>query len=273
MLDCKDFVPLQQVIHRVIMGNENREFLPQDGRYDDLIVYKKSECICDVTDYFCKHFLDRHKDRTVDQMVQAARSGKQNIVEGTSASATSKETEIKLLNVAKASHQELLEDYKDYLAHHHLALWKSGDKRYNYTRARCREHSDREYYNSILPDCTDEMICNIAITLICQVDVMLRNLIEYHKQEFLEQGGIREEMTRGRLAYRRENPQQRPVATGTMLSRREQKLDAREAAVSQKEKELAIREAAVTQREQAIAIREQELARILQLAGLGSDRE
>ena len=255
------------------MGNENRDFLPQDGRYDDLIVYKKSECICDVTDFFCKHFLDHRRDRTVDQMVQAARSGKQNIVEGTSASVTSKETEIKLLNVAKASHQELLEDYKDYLAHHHLVLWKSGDKRYDYTRARCREHSDCEYYNGILPDCTDEMICNIAITLICQVDVMLRNLIEYHKQEFLEQGGIREEMTRGRLAYRRDNPQRQPVASGTMLSHRENELNTREAAISQKEKELAIREASVTRREQAITIREQELARLLQLAGMRNNGE
>ena len=109
--------------HDTIMGKVNDQFLPQDGRYDDLIVYRKSECICDVTDYFCKHFLDRRTDRTVDQMIQAARSGKQNIVEGTAASATSKETEIKLLNVAKASHQELLEDYKDYLAHHQLELW------------------------------------------------------------------------------------------------------------------------------------------------------
>lgn len=251
-----------------IMGKANKMFLPQDGRYDDLIVYRKSECICDVTDFFCKTYMDRRADRTVDQMVQAARSGKQNIVEGTAASATSKETEIKLLNVAKASHQELLEDYKDYLAHHQLELWLSGDKRYNHTRTRCREHSDREYYNRILPDCTDEMICNIAITLICQVDVMLRNLIEYHKQEFLEQGGIREEMTRGRLAYRREHPQQQPVATGTMVSHREQELDAREAAIAQKEQVLAKREAALTQREQAIAIREQELARLLNLAGL-----
>ena len=255
------------------MGNKKRDFLPQDGRYDDLIVYKKSECICDVTDFFCKTFMNRRSDRTVDQMVQAARSGKQIIVEGTAASATSKETEIKLLNVAKASHQELLEDYKDYLAYHNLELWKSGDKRYEYTRARCREHSDREYYNGILPDCTDEMICNIAITLICQVDLMLRNLIEYHKQEFLQQGGIREEMTRGRLAYRREHPQQQYVATGTSLSRREKELDVRESSISQREQALVARETAVSRREQELVIREQELARILKLASLGNDEE
>ena len=241
------------------MPKPNRDFLPQDGQYHALMVYKKSECICDVTDYFCKTFLDRRRDRTVDQMVQAARSGKQNIVEGTAASVTSKETEIKLLNVAKASHQELLEDYKDYLAHHNLTLWDPGHRHYDYTRRRCREHNDREYYNRILPNCTDEMICNIAITLICQVDLMLRNLIEYHKQAFLEQGGIREEMTRGRLAYRREHPQQPAAATTTILSRRE-------AALAAREKELDAREAALTAREQQLTAREQELSRLLRLA-------
>ena len=241
------------------MPKPNRDFLPQDGQYHALMVYKKSECICDVTDYFCKTFLDGRRDRTVDQMVQAARSGKQNIVEGSAASATSKETEIKLLNVAKASHQELLEDYKDYLAHHNLALWRPGHRHYDYTRRRCREHNDREYYNRILPNCTDEMICNIAITLICQVDLMLRNLIEYHKQAFLEQGGIREEMTCGRLAYRGQHPGQKPVATTTMLSRREQELTARE-------QDLARREQDLDRREQELAAREGELARLLRLA-------
>lgn len=100
----------------------NTHFLPQNGQYEHLLVYQKAQCICDITDFFCKRFLPNHGDRTVDQMRQAARSGKQNIVEGTSASATSKETEIKLINVAKASHQELLEDYKDYLAHNKLNL-------------------------------------------------------------------------------------------------------------------------------------------------------
>ena len=91
--------------HEGTMSKMNDQFLPQDGRYDDLIVYRKSERICDVTDYFGQIFMNRVKDRTVDQMIQAARSGKQNFVDGTAASATSKETVIKLLNVAMASHQ------------------------------------------------------------------------------------------------------------------------------------------------------------------------
>jgi four helix bundle suffix protein len=204
-------------------------------------------------------------------MVQAARSIKQNIAEGCTDGQTSTETELKLLGIARGSNQELLEDYKDYLAHHQLELWQTGDKRYDYTRKRCREHSDREYYTGILPACSDEMICNIAITLICQVDVMLRNLIEYHKQEFLQQGGIREEMTRGRLAYRREHPQQQPVATATALSRRESEVAAREADIASREKALTAREAALARRETELAAREQELARILRLAGLDNN--
>ena len=95
--------------HEGTMSKMNDQFLPQDGRYDDLIVYRKSEHICDVSDYFGQISMNRVKDRTVDQMIQTARSGKQNNVDGSAASATSKEAEIKLLNVAMASHQELLE--------------------------------------------------------------------------------------------------------------------------------------------------------------------
>jgi len=109
------------------------------------------------------------------------------------------------------------------------------------------------------------MIANIAITIICQVDVMLRNLIEFHKQEFLQQGGIREEMTRGRLAYRNSHPSQpkSPVASNTLLSRREQELNEREARIAQKEQELERREA-------ELLAREKELARLIKM---GSDKE
>lgn len=88
--------------------------LPRRGNYRALFTYQKAEAIFDITCYFCKNYL-QGSDRTVDQMVQAARSGKQNIVEGCAASATSKETEIKLINVAKASLQELLIDCEDHL--------------------------------------------------------------------------------------------------------------------------------------------------------------
>lgn len=236
-------------------------FLPQNGQYEHLLVYKKAQCICDITDFFCKHFLPQYGDRTVDQMRQAARSGKQNIVEGTSASATSKETEIKLINVAKASHQELLEDYKDYLSHNNLKLWKAGEDKYERTRHACKEHNDREFYNRILPRCSDEAIANIAITIIYQEDKMLYNLLETLKQEFLEQGGIREEMTRGRMYYRAQQPQDNPSVS--LLSRQYDEIEHREKAVLLKEKHLKEREENLKKREDELAIREDEIRRLI----------
>ncbi len=98
------------------------EFLKPKGDYRNLLVYKKAECIYDFTFYFTGKYLSKG-DRTVDQMVQAARSGKQNIIEGSAASATSRETEIKLFNVAKASFDELLADYEDYLRVRGMETW------------------------------------------------------------------------------------------------------------------------------------------------------
>lgn len=179
----------------------SENFLIQRGRYRDLIAYQKAECIYDITYYFANNFFVRG-DRTIDQMVQAARSGKQNIVEGCSASTTSRETEIKLINVAKASLQELLVDYEDYLRVRDLSLWQSADKRAIHTREVCKTHNDSAYYRDIIKKCTDEMIANIAITLIHQADYLLERLLLNAKREFLENGGIKEEMYRARIDYR-----------------------------------------------------------------------
>ena len=103
-------------------------FLPHGGFYKNLIAFQKAECVYDVTFYFAHHFLDKG-DRTIDQMVQAARSGKQNIAEGSAAATTSMETEIKLTNVAKASLQELLLDYEDYIRVNGLEQWTVMDER------------------------------------------------------------------------------------------------------------------------------------------------
>lgn len=99
-------------------------FLKPKGDYRSLIVYRKAECIYDLTYHFAHRFLDRG-DRTIDQMVQAARSGKQNIIEGSSASTTSRETEIKLFNVARASFDELLADYDDYMRVRGIRPWEN----------------------------------------------------------------------------------------------------------------------------------------------------
>ena len=179
----------------------DKSFLPLRGNYRSLIVYQKAECIYDVTFFFAHKFLEKG-DRTVDQMVQAARSGKQNIAEGSAASTTSRETELKLMNVAKASLQELLIDYEDYLRVRGLEQWQSTDSRYIRTRKVAAKHNDSAYYREAVAVRSDETVANIAITLIHQVDAMLLKLIEVLKRQFVQQGGIREEMTRARLSYR-----------------------------------------------------------------------
>lgn len=111
-------------------------FLPSKGNYRDLIAFQKAECIHDITYYFCHKFLSKG-DRTIDQMVQSARSGKQNIVEASAASATSSETEIKLMNVARASLHELLVDYEDYLRVRGLEQWSADSPKAAQARRAC----------------------------------------------------------------------------------------------------------------------------------------
>lgn len=180
----------------------NSTFLPQRGNYRNLIAFQKSECIYDITVLFTRKYLSS-RDRTIDQMVQAARSGKQNIAEGCAASTTSRETEIKLLNVAKASLQELLLDYEDYLRVNNLKLWEVRNPRLEKLRTICTKNNDSAYYRGIFDKCDDEMVSNLAITLIHQTDVFLRKLIDRVKADFLKEGGVREQMTRGRIEYRK----------------------------------------------------------------------
>ena len=186
------------------MVDVDKTFLPPRGNYRDLLVYQKAECIYDITYYFAHRFLEKG-DRTVDQMVQAARSGKQNIVEGSAASTTSRATELKLMNVAKASMQELLVDYEDYLRVRGLEQWRPGDSKYEQTRRVAAQHNDSAFYREAIEQRSDEATANIAITLIHQTDTLLLKLIERLKREFVEQGGVREEMTRARLEYRKKN--------------------------------------------------------------------
>ena len=176
-------------------------FLPHGGSYKNLIAYQKAECVYDVTFYFAHHYLEKG-DRTIDQMVQAARSGKQNIAEGAAAGNTSKETEIKLTNVAKASLQELLVDYEDFLRVRGLKQWQPDDARLAQTKRACAAHNDSEYYRKAMPEPSAETIANIAITLIHQTDWLLNKLIEKLEIQFVENGGVKEQMTKARKEYR-----------------------------------------------------------------------
>lgn len=183
----------------------DKSFLALKGNYRNLIAFQKAECIYDITYYFAHHYLVDGKDRTVDQMVQAARSGKQNIAEGSSAATTSRESELKLINVAKASLQELLLDYEDWLRVRDMEPWALDDPRCEQARKAVAQHNDSAYYREAIKERTPETIANIAITLIHQADVMLRRLLEHLQKDFLEQGGIKEEMTRARIEYRKSN--------------------------------------------------------------------
>lgn len=180
-------------------------FLQQKGNYRDLIVFQKTECIYDITYYFAHTYL-KVNDRTIDQMIQAARSGRQNIAEGCEGGTTSSETEIKLLNVAKASLQELLLDYEDYLRVRELELWDINSEKARKTRSICLRHNDSDFYRKAIKVRSDETICNIAITLIHQADYLLRKYIERLQADFLANGGIKEQMFRARINHRTNNP-------------------------------------------------------------------
>lgn len=181
--------------------SEDKAFLRQGKDYHTLICYQKAVCIYDITYYFAHKFLERG-DRTVDQMIQAARSGKQNIVEGNIDGITSTEMEIKLTNVNRASLHELLEDYQDYLRTHSLEQWAADSPKAIQTRIFCKSHNNPKDYTDRLPSRSDEVICNIAITLIHQVDVMIKGLIEWQKKHFKENGGIKEQMFNARKQAR-----------------------------------------------------------------------
>lgn len=183
-------------------------FLPQHGHYRNLRVYKVTEIIYDITYYFTQKYLNKG-DRTIDQMIQAARSGKQNIAEGNQAAATSSETEIKLTNVAKASLEELLTDYEDYLRVRNLQQWGQLHPRYDALRQYARSESIMQDYAQQIKRMNDEEISNLCITLIHQATYMLHKLLTTMQNRFITEGGIKEQMYNARANYRNtQNKQQ-----------------------------------------------------------------
>ena len=163
--------------------NEDKDFLRQDNNYRTLKAFQKAECIYDVTYYFAHTFL-KAGDRTIDQMVQAARSGKQNLAEGNIDGVTSREMEIKLTNVNRASLHELLLDYEDFLRVRGLEQWPFDDPRCVQTRAFCKRHLDSAIYREKIKERSPETIANIAITLItvARVKRLLGHLIVAARQ-------------------------------------------------------------------------------------------
>ena len=181
-------------------------FIPPHGGYQKLLAYQKAVVVFDATLRFCDRFIDK-RSRTHDQMVQAARSGKQNILEGSEASGTSKETEIKLTGVAKASQKELLEDYLDFLRNRGLRLWDKNSKEALYVRKLgAKPNASYESYRTYIETRPPEVVANIIICVIHQTKYLLDQLLRRLEQDFLKEGGLRERMTRARLAYRSRQP-------------------------------------------------------------------
>ena len=177
------------------------DFLPQEGHYRKLNAFQLAECIYALTyDFAHKHL--KAGDRTIDQMVQAARSGKQNIAEGSVDGVTSREMEIRLTNVAKSSMHELRLDYEDYLLTRRLTKWAVDDPRTRQTRSYTRTHMQAQHYQHVVDTRSDETAANIAITMLHQFDVLITRLIEAQKQRFLDEGGIKEQMYRARMQAR-----------------------------------------------------------------------
>ena len=170
------------------------ELIPNTGNYKKLLSYQKADVIYQITFDFCSRFLSKG-DRTVDQMIQAARSGKQNIIEGCAASSTSSKTEIKLINVAKASLKELLEDYEDYLKTRHHRQWETGSCEYEAMRNLGREHNDAPFFMNLISTRPADTIANMAIILINQADYLLYKQLQRLEQDFIANGGFSEKMT------------------------------------------------------------------------------
>ena len=177
-------------------------FLKPHGGYRKLQVYKITEIIYDTTYHFAHRYLEK-RDRTVDQMVQAARSGKQNIAEGSKASMTSTKTEIHLTNVAKSSLEELLLDYEDYLRTHNLNKWDANNERYKKMRDYVKTDEFKNSYIQLIERLNDEETANLCLTLIHQAIYMLENLLEAQQEIFLRDGGVSEAMTRARIEARK----------------------------------------------------------------------
>ncbi len=209
--------------------------LRKTGGYRTLASFQSATLVYDATYWFCEKFLDA-RSRTVDQMIQAARSGRQNIAEGSRAAATSSQTELRLVNVARASLEELLLDYEDYLRHRRLPQWEANSQEASEVRSvprRFRERKDRsdlsnpsdqsdlsnnqsnqsdmtdltdrkrwELYSRWLDHADPAIRANAIICIIHQANYLLDQQIAALESQFITEGGYSEQLASARLAER-----------------------------------------------------------------------
>ena len=189
-------------------SQDELQVLRRQRPWQEAFYYQKADTLYQMTYCFCQRFLPEYGDRTVDQMVQAARSGKQNIIEGTEDGVTSTEKQLKLLNVSRSSLQELRADFIDYLKSRGLVTWERGHQRYASMQAFCRAHNVVDDYRPYFHRWSDEEMANIAITLCFMTDAMLNKQLKQLEQEFIEKGGIKERMHSARTGFRRQQDEE-----------------------------------------------------------------
>jgi restriction system protein len=182
---------------------DGSKIIPPHGGYQKLKSYQMAEIVFDATVKFCGRFIDK-RSRTVDQMVQAARSGKQNIVEGSMASGTSKKMELKLIGVARASLEELLNDYKDFLRQGHLPLWDKDYAKAKEVRALAyAENRSYTTYARYIEESTAEVAANTIVCIIHQTNYLLDQQLRELEKQFLKEGGITERLYQARSNARK----------------------------------------------------------------------
>ncbi len=182
---------------------EQRGFIDPHGGFRKLKSYQTAEIVYDATAAFCNRLIDR-RSRTHDQMVQAARSGKQNIAEGSMASGTSKKTELKLVGVARASLEELLLDYQDFLRQRQLPVWGKDHQQAQAVRKLAyTQNRSYETYRTYVEQGSPETAANTLICLIHQANYLLDQQLRQLEQQFLREGGFTEKLYKARQAARK----------------------------------------------------------------------
>jgi len=188
--------------------DRKKRVIPVSKNYKQLWCYQKAEALYDITFFFIHKYLPHYGDRTFDQMRQAARSGKQNISEGSIDGAASAKMEIDLVIVAKGSLVELFDDYMDYLRARELRIWEDDSVEVNAMRKIAAIHNDSAYYMKIVETRSAETVANIAICLLKQTDYLIAKHLEKLGEQFLRDGGRKEQMTALRLEERRKQKEE-----------------------------------------------------------------
>jgi four helix bundle suffix protein len=183
--------------------NNTPGFIPPHGGYRKLLTYQKAQIIYDGTVYFTGKYFPKY-DRTISQMIQAARSGKQNIAEGSMLSGTSKEAEIKLTNVARSSLEELMLDYEDFLRSRNLPVWDKNHPQVIRLREinKSTPQSNYDTFKFAIEHDIPEFSANAMITLIKITTYLLKNQLNRLESDFIANGGLKEAMTQARLSIR-----------------------------------------------------------------------